>query len=409
MPGENKTLFLFTVGYPYGTRDEPFLENEIEYLSKAFDEVVIFPTSKPSNEKRKTPENVSVNDCLSKARIKNKKLTVIRNLFFVLKVILPSSLNLKRFFSFWRNTRLLLDIISVGIIRGITLEKELKNSNLENVIFYDYWFANSIYSISYLKTKRKIKKFICRAHRYEIYDENWPTFNVPFFEHRIKVVDELYFISRHGFEYINNRTPKAYKSKLKINYLGVKKPNSIMPVTDKKQGFTIVSCARVVDFKRIHKIPLVLKALKLKIKWIHFGDGPFYNELKQNIKKLPENIEVELMGHVSNEEVKKFYESNKVDLLLSLSLSEGLPVSMMEALSYGIPILAVDAGGVNEIVQPSSGALLENDASFDEIAEKLNDFLLNNTLVKEDVIKFYDENFNAKKNYIKFIASIKAS
>ena len=78
MPGENKTLYLFTAGYPYGFKDEPFLENEIGYLAKAFDSVVIFPRSKPTEEKRKTAENVFINDCLNKTPLKNKK----RSLYF---------------------------------------------------------------------------------------------------------------------------------------------------------------------------------------------------------------------------------------------------------------------------------------------------------------------------------------
>jgi len=406
MPGESKTLFLFTAGYPYGTRDEPFLENEIEYLSESFNKVVIFPRHKPTNELRKTPENVFINDSIANADLTKKKRYFFFEFFFVLKIILKSAKSFKRIISFWKNYKLLLDIIAISIVHGKALQRELKNYDLENVVFYDYWFVNAIYSISYLKTKRKIQKFICRAHRYDIYEDNWPTINVSFFDHRIKVVDEVYFISKHGLEHIKNQTPERYIKKLKISYLGVKSPATNIQQNTKKEVFTIVSCARVVDFKRVHLIPSVLKGLSLKVKWVHFGDGPYFDELKQNIKKLPENIEVELMGHVSNKEVKKFYKKNKVDVLLSLSLSEGLPVSMMETLSYGIPIVAVDAGGVKEIVQSPSGLLVKSEATYVEITSILQSFLLNTELSKEGIIGFYEQNFNAEKNYKAFIKSI---
>lgn len=409
MPGENKTLFLFTAGYPYGTRDEPFLENEIEYLSEAFQKVVIFPVSKPTEEYRSIPKNVSIDDSLINIDTSKKKLTILSNLLFVLKVVTPSSIKLIRVIRFWKNIRVNMDILSTSIIRGKSLESRLKNTDLSNVIFYDYWFVNSIFSIGYLKTKRSIHKFICRAHRYDIYDNNWPTINVPFFEYRIKTVDELYLISKDGYNYVRNRTPNKFKQKLNLSYLGVSKPTIIQKKIEDKEKYVIVSCARVVDFKRIHKIPFILKDVDLPIKWIHFGDGPLFEELKNNLKELPENIEVELKGHVSNYAILDFYKKNSVNALLSISLSEGLPVSMMEAIGHGIPIVAINAGGISEIVSSKSGILIPIDASYQEIAESLNRYLKEKLLSKNEIIDYFDVHFNAEQNYNSFVQKMKTN
>lgn len=409
MPGENKTLFLFTAGYPYGTRDEPFLENEIKYLSEAFEEVVIFPVSKPTKEYRRIPSNVVIDDTLINVDTSKKKLTIISHILFVLKVVTPASLKLIKVVRFWKNARSIMDILSTSIIRGKSLEKRLKNTDLSNVIFYDYWFINSIFSIGYLKTKRSIHKFVCRAHRYDIYDNNWSTINVPFFEYRIKTVDELYLISKDGYNYIRNRTPDKFIQNLKLSYLGVSKPNINQKKIEDKDKYVIVSCARVVDFKRIHKIPLVLKYLELPVKWIHFGDGPLFEELKKDLKKLPENIEVELKGHVSNYDILDFYKKTSVNVLLSISLSEGLPVSMMEAIGHGIPVVAVNAGGISEIVGPKSGVLIPKSASYKEIAGYLNDCLKESLLTQKEIIDYFDVHFNAENNYTNFIQSIKAN
>ena len=89
MPGEkNNTLFLFTAAYPYGHKNEPFLENEIEYLAREFKEVVIFPHTKPSNEKRVVPENVTINNCMAEADQNPKKKHLLLNIFFTLKILL---------------------------------------------------------------------------------------------------------------------------------------------------------------------------------------------------------------------------------------------------------------------------------------------------------------------------------
>tara|TARA_B100000508_G_scaffold141097_1_gene146965 strand:- start:57657 stop:58889 length:1233 start_codon:yes stop_codon:yes gene_type:complete len=410
MPGEkNNTLFLFTAAYPYGHKNEPFLENEIEYLAREFKEVVIFPHTKPSNEKRVVPENVTINNCMAEADQNPKKKHLLLNIFFTLKILLYSARSLRRIRSFWLNHKLLLDIISIGIIQGTALKKELKNKDLDNTIFYDYWFFNANFSIQYLRKNRKIKKYICRAHRFDIYDESWPTVNVPFLEWRLKNIDEVYFISKHGLNYIKDKLDRAdYNKKLKQSYLGVRRP-----VFDKNRRkcdelFTIVSCARVVDFKRVHLIPKVLCKIKSKIKWIHFGDGPLFSELEKNCKNLPEHVEFELKGHTSNTEVHNFYKSCKPDLFMSISVSEGLPVSMMEAIGYGVPILAVDAGGINEIVSDQTGELLRHDIKLERIAKTLDEFIDNKSFQEENVKAFFDNNFSAGKNYGKFILALKS-
>lgn len=399
---KGKTLFLFTAGYPYGIKDEPFLENEIHYLAKGFEQVVIFPQHIPSKDKRSIPKNVTVNNCITQSDLKKKKLNLVIHLLFVLKIVLNSAKDFARVKSFWKNHRLLLDILAISITHGKMLEKELKDTDLSQVIFYDYWFANAIYSISFLKRKRKIKKFVCRAHRYEIYEENWPTINVPFFEHRIKVVDELYFIAKAGLNHIEQHTPKTHKGKLKLSYLGVQKHDFSKEKQEKNEAFTIVSCARLVNFKRVHLIPHILKNCSHPIKWIHFGDGPLLKTLEENCKELPAHITVELKGFVSNTEVHEYYQTYHVDLFLSISESEGLPVSMMEVLNYGIPILATDAGGISEIANQQTGILLANNCSFEKIAEEIDRIIETNRFDRDEIVRFFDRNYSAKINYEKF-------
>jgi glycosyltransferase involved in cell wall biosynthesis len=402
-----RTLYLFTAGYPYGYRDEPFLENEIEYLAEAFDKIVIFPKSKPSKDKRVTPFNVEVNDCINQAELKNKKLAILSNLFFVLKIVLPNAYKPQNVISFWKNFKLLSDILAQGIIRGKELKKELKNIDLSNTVFYDYWFTNSFYSISYLKTHRKIKKFVCRGHRYDIYKENWPTNDVPFFNYRIKNVDELYLISKHGFNHLKALSPRKYWVKLKLSYLGVINHNTDQVIKkNSEEKFLIVSCARVIDFKRVHEIPLILKNIKSQVKWVHFGDGPLFDKLKESCKLLPSNIEVDLRGYVSNEEVINYYKKNKIDLFFSISLSEGLPVSMMEALSFGMPIISKDVGGIREIVNETTGLLLKEDASNNEISLKIIELIEKRKFNTKNIIDFYDRCFNADKNFSIFVEQI---
>ena len=163
---------------------------------------------------------------------------------------------------------------------------------------------------------------------------------------------------------------------------------------------------RVVDFKRTHIIPDVSALINLPIKWVHFGDGPLMETLKKKCQKLPPNIIVELKGHIDNKDVLRFYENNYIDLFLSLSLSEGLPVSMMEAISFGIPIAGTSVCGVPEIVNEKTGLLLNPEMEYEAIGKVLQRFLLKNELKKEEIIEFFEENFWADKNYLNFVEKI---
>jgi glycosyltransferase involved in cell wall biosynthesis len=111
-----------------------------------------------------------------------------------------------------------------------------------------------------------------------------------------------------------------------------------------------------------------------------------------------------------NKEILSYYKNNSVDLFLNLSSSEGLPVSIMEAISFGIPVIATDVGGTKDIVNSKNGALLNADPSVEEVAEKIKSIIEMNKedfeKLKENAVKIFNEKVNAKKNYSEFIEKI---
>ena len=53
-----------------------------------------------------------------------------------------------------------------------------------------------------------------------------------------------------------------------------------------------------------------------------------------------------------------WFENNSVDVFVNVSSSEGLPVSIMEAFSFGVPVVATKVGGIPEIVDEKCGILI---------------------------------------------------
>ena len=116
------------------------------------------------------------------------------------------------------------------------------------------------------------------------------------------------------------------------------------------------------------------------------------------------------MGQVSNTELMEYYNSNHVDLFLNTSSSEGIPVSIMEAQSFGIPVIATDTGGVKELVKEGTGSLLPIDFDPEDLSKLIEYYT---TLTEEEVVKTrmnsynnWKSNFNAASNYSEFIQRV---
>jgi colanic acid/amylovoran biosynthesis glycosyltransferase len=121
-------------------------------------------------------------------------------------------------------------------------------------------------------------------------------------------------------------------------------------------------------------IARTLSFLNIPASWVHFGDGPEMSEIKTIAKELPGHIQAELMGAVPHNELMKYFRTTSIDLFLNVSRSEGVPVSVMEAMSFGIPVIATNVGGTSEIVSGKTGLLIDPDFSPEELAGKIQEF-----------------------------------
>ena len=79
---------------------------------------------------------------------------------------------------------------------------------------------------------------------------------------------------------------------------------------------------------------------------------------------------------------------------------------MMEAISYGIPVLATNVGVVSEIVTPRTGKLINKNYTQTEFNNELMYVLENVQKYSKTAISFFEENYNAEKNYKLFYKEI---
>jgi glycosyltransferase involved in cell wall biosynthesis len=390
-------LNIYTNTFPFGN-GETFLEEEVCVLSKCYNQINIFPLT-AEGEKRELPENVKIFLLDNAHSSKIKPIIYFKFLLFELFVnIKYHKLNLERIR--WSRSYLIQKFRVAERLKYILIK-----DNIKNFTHYSYWLLDWTLILSILKEDNTISSFISRGHGIDLFHDRWKLSYIPFQKLIIKKIDKLVLVSKAAKKYMEELYPE-YSLKFHLSHLGTRLPSERCKIKLINHVFSLVSCSNVISLKRVLEITQILKKINFPIKWVHFGDGPQFGILKEQIETLPSNVCVELKGRVSNKSIHNFYESNYIDAFITLTTSEGgVPVSLQEAASYGIPLIATDAGGVSEIVNKETGFLLPLDyktVDIIKIFEKLNSSSFN----RESIIQYWEKYFSGEKNFRKFKANV---
>ncbi len=301
------------------------------------------------------------------------------------------------------------------LIYHIPLAIKVKNSivetlqNGDNFSLYSYWMDTNAYALALLKKDLKSINFYMRSHGGDLYDERHPKGQVFFRKSVYEQVSLIAPVSKNGTQYIASKWP-SIAPKTKWFPLGVKQ-QQFAPIP-KMANYRLVSCSSILPLKRLEKILEVISQLPVSVEWVHLGGhtnrlNPFQELASQ---KLSNNQSFLPKGHLSNAEILNFYRHIPCDMFINLSSTEGVPVSMMEAISFGIPIISNDVGGVGEIVGEETGILVGVDDHPKAIAQEIMLFLENgksrSIAFRKKTRHFWKTHYNAEKNYDLFLKEI---
>lgn len=131
--------------------------------------------------------------------------------------------------------------------------------------------------------------------------------------------------------------------------------NKISPGADGKWIVGIV--ARLSEEKRHKDLLLVLPSLlKLfpKLQLLIVGTGPLDQELRNLAGQLNISSSIEFTGYTDDLAAQL----QRMDLFVLPSRTEGLPISIIEAMVMGLPVVATDVGGVAEVVVDGETGIL---------------------------------------------------
>jgi glycosyltransferase involved in cell wall biosynthesis len=404
LKAETKKLVLFNADFPYGT-GETFLETEIRYLAEGFEKVHIVSSNLKDKQSRELPENCSVERLNLSVSNRDKFLSFL-GLFNPL---------------FWSELKIIRKVyglsLSSGIIKTMLISmlrakrvtrkaKQLTEDGFssDNTVFYSYWCDDAALGLAMAAEKDNRLSSVCRIHRWDVYFDQSAVDYLPYRHYIAQHLKKIFSISNDGIRYASE-VWKVDTSNFTLSRLGIEAQE---PMQVRADGvFTIVSCSNLIPVKRVHLIAEAVKALdgRFPLLWVHVGNGPERLRIEALIAGVSDRTEVRLMGRMPNSEVFKLYRELAPDVFINVSSSEGVPVSIMEAMSFGIPVIATDVGGNGEIVNERNGKLLNCDLSPDLISTTLVDFIMESdekSLKAKEAHNTSQQDYDAVKNYTTF-------
>lgn len=410
----NKTIVLLTNQFPYNTETgEIYLNIEIDYLSQVYDKVIICPTDVNVDERLnlfKDKDNIKIIVKQKRSRKKNKMLYFLKSIIYflslnyrkmdeMLKMEYSNQKNLKNklffyYFCIKARDKYLLYINDI--------EKEI--DQLDKVLIYSY----RLFDIAYMgilindKICCENKRVISRAHGYDLYEYSNKLKYLPARLFLYNKMDYILPCSKDGANYLIE--DGCSNKKVIYTYLGSVKTKYI-----KENGGKIFNLISVSSNKPVKRVELIIEVIKMlskkyHVKWTHIG-GNVEKFIEENKCYIDQGI-MNFMGPKDHLEVLNIMSNSYYDLFINLSSSEGLPQSIMEAFSYGIPCIATDVGGTREIVDESNGFLVNSDFEIYEVVDKIGKYIELDKEEKEEYRKnaYYkwNELFNAENNAEEF-------
>lgn len=331
-------------------------------------------------------------------------------------------------------------------------------------LLYFYWGDKSVMAAPFIKRKLKKMKlqhmpvFLSRFHGSDLYES--AKGYLPFRENIYGSIDYAAPISIDGLRYIQ-KNYKNQPAEMCTWHLGSfhhdrDYKNSQTEASEKNKCsankiFNIVSCSNVIELKRVSMIAdaltliasddVIVQQLKNKgiagIHWTHFGDGNMMLKLKLKVNQLTAiqgnyfkktaqqasaktdatasatasaaipYITVKIAGRTPHNRIMDYYRTQGADLYLLVSRTEGVPVSIMEALSYGIPAYATNVGAVSELFRDCPiGKLMDKNITPEILEEEIITFMQIPENLRVEMGKNaradWEENWDCNKNYTEF-------
>lgn len=237
-------------------------------------------------------------------------------------------------------------------------------------------------------------------HAHDIYFKN------KWFSKLVNNSENAFSISNYNINYISRTYKETELIRVKLSRLGVLKPEKTITRKENNKFFRIGLISWFIEKKGIKYLLDALKQLKNEnVKLILAGDGPLKEEILSYVEINNLYDCFEYIGRIKGKAKKEFFESLDTFVLPAIQIPndmDGIPVVLMEAISYGLPLITTRVSGIPEICNNEYNGFLIEEKNTKELIEAIikikNDKKLKEKFSKNSVkySKEYDIKLNSK-------------
>ena len=114
------------------------------------------------------------------------------------------------------------------------------------------------------------------------------------------------------------------------------------------------------------------------------GDGPDREHLENQCETLGIADRTEFVGYAGPDEVVEYLKQS--DVFILPSFAEGVPVTLMEAMYIGVPVISTYVGGIVELIENEKNGLLVSPSDSDGLRLAIERYL-NDSTFKQDIVR----------------------
>ena len=363
------TLYYFTQAFPFGF-GEMWKFDELQHLAPRFARTLVVPLSYDGNRQPcAVPFGVEftkpIFDELPTGRGRAALATVLRSprRMYYLRELLRKRVWMQRpWMSSWAIAALRIEMMStnedvLALFAGIG----------DSDVMTFFWGRGACDLLPVLRPPARRR--VVRMHRFDLFEDENAGY-IPFRSQLLDAATTVAPSSAAGRAHLSNLYP-AFAGKIETIRMG--SVGGVTARTSDDGTFRVVTCSVAAPVKRLDLFVDALEHAHSRIEWTHIGDGPLFERIAARVRSLPSNVTANLVGRLGADQVLPYYGAHPVDLFVNVSSSEGVPFSIMEALSASIPVLATAVGGTGEIVDDAVGRLVPRDITAEQLASELDD------------------------------------
>jgi colanic acid/amylovoran biosynthesis glycosyltransferase len=339
-------LVIVSSHWPFGNKEQ-FLQPELAEIAQHFQCVTVLPVHTPRGNATTLPDH---------AEVLAWPLLSVEILVRAWRSILMHPARVARTLTALMRSRQRGRVKNLSVVlKGLALAQWAVEHGIDHI--HAYWLSTPA-SVAMIAGEVASIPWSATAHRWDIYERNA-------LDVKARSVRFVRAISSRGARDLIQFSPELHDRVVHVP-IGTFVPTELPPKRCTGGVFRIVCPAALVRVKGHEDLLTALALLEnrgVQVECTIAGEGPLRNDLTRRVAQLSLESSVRLVGFVPQQQLHDWYRNGHVHAVVLASredgsLMEGIPLALVEAMAYGIPVVATTSGSIGELLNDRCGRVV---------------------------------------------------